>query len=63
MCYDDIPNNLPYLFKQTKLILFLLCYNLHSVVAMKFFVNFLKHSWICSLVGLFKTTYNNNKMQ
>lgn len=42
--------------------IYLLCYNLSFVVAMTFFVNFqfLKQSWICSLEGLFKTTYNKS---
>lgn len=47
----------------TCLNIYLLCYNLSFVVmAMTFFVNFqfLKQSWICSLEGLFKTTYNKS---
>lgn len=62
-----IPNNLPYLFKQTKRTLYLLCYNLRlrwpRNFLVKFPLQFLKHSWICFLVGVFKTTYNKTKLQ
>lgn len=62
-----IPYNLPYLFKQTKRTLYLLCYNLHLRwpwnFLVKFPLQFLKHSWICFLVGVFKTTYNKTKLQ
>lgn len=56
-----IPNNLPYLFKQTKRTLYLLCYNLRLRwpwnFLVKFPLQFLKHSWICFLVGVFKTIH------
>lgn len=57
-----IPNNLLCLFKQTKWTFYLLCFNLHLLWPWNFLVNFplqfSKHSWICFLVGIFKTTFN-----